>query len=158
MPLLATALMCTAIGTVCGGPAAVHPTPAAKTRPASRFAIAFERSGGLKGSVETLVVRAGLRAYATAPKGTREASKHFRMNADNAEEIRRELRKARFGRLKSSADPGACADCYVYSITYRHHTVLFLESQAIGHLGEAVDSLEEEVIEHLYRHVGYRGA
>jgi hypothetical protein len=149
--------MCTAIGTVCGGPAAVQPAPAAKTRPASRFAIAFERSGGLKGSVETLVVRPGLRAYATAPKGAREASKRFRMNADSAEEIRRELRKARFGRLTSSAD-GACADCYVYSITYRGHTVLFSESQARGHLGEAVDSLEEEVIEHLYRHVGYRGA
>jgi hypothetical protein len=150
MGLLATALMCTAIG--CGGAPAVHSAP----RPASRFAISFERSGGLKASVETLVVRPGLRAYATGPKGDGEASAHFRMNARTAEELRRELAKARFAHLESTAGPSTCADCYVYSITYHGHTVLFFDSMTPPGLMEVVDRLEGEAIAHLYRHVGYR--
>ena len=70
-------------------------------------------------------MRPGLRAYATGPKGDREASAHFRMNARTAEELRRELAKARFTHLESTANPATCADCYVYSITYHGHTVLF---------------------------------
>jgi 1,6-anhydro-N-acetylmuramate kinase len=152
MGLLATALMCAAIGTGCEGPPAVHPAP----RPASHFAIAFERSGGLKASVETLVVRPGLRAYATAPKGDREASAHFKMKAQTAEELRRELAKAHFTHLRSTANATTCADCYLYSITYHGHTILFSSSKTPHSLLEVVDGLEAEVIRHLYRHVGYR--
>ena len=153
--LLATALICTAISTGCGGPPAV-PVAHAAPRPASHFAIAFERSGGLKARVETLVVGPGLRAYATAPKGNREASAHFKMDAGTAEELRRELAKARFAHLKSTANPATCADCYADSITYHGHTVLFFASKVPHGLLEVVDALEEEVILHLYRHVGYR--
>ncbi len=162
MALLATALMCTAMSTGCGGPPAVHAAPApahhAAPRPASRFAISFERSGGLKARVETLVVRPGLRAYATAPKGPKQGSKHFRMNAQTAEEVRKELARAHFADLKSAADPSTCPDCYVYSITYHGHTVLFFIDKIPHGLSEVVDALEGEVIQHLYRHVGYRGA
>jgi len=156
MALLAKALICAAISTGC---AATPTTSVAHTdaRPASHFAIAFERSGGLRATVETLVVRPGLRAYATAPKGDQEASAHFKMNAGTAEELRRELAKARFTQLKSRTD-ATCADCYVYSITYHGHTALFTDSQVPESLGEVIDGLEEEVIEHLYRHVGYRRA
>jgi hypothetical protein len=157
MALLATALICTAISTGCGGPPDV-PAAHAAARPASKFAISFERSGGLKARVETLVVHPGLRAYATAPKGDREASKHFKMNAGTAEELRRELAKARFAHLQSTVDPATCNDCYVYSITYHGHTVLFSDSKVPPSLEEVVDTLEGEVIEHLYRHVGYRQA
>ena len=150
MGLLATALICTAIG--CGGPPAIHTAP----RPASHFAIAFERSGGLKANVETLVVGPGLRAYATGPKGDRQASAHFRMKARTAEELRLELAKARFTHLRSTANPTAWADCYVYSITYHGHTVLFFDTETPHGLMEVVDRLEGEVIAHLYRHVGYR--
>ena len=156
MALLATALMCTAMSTGCGGPLAV-PAPHTAARPASKFAIAFERSGGLKARVETLVVRPGLRAYATGPKGDREASKHFRMDAQTAEELRRELAKAHFTHLKSTTS-ATCNDCYVYSITYHGHTVLFSDAKTPHGLGEVVDTLEGEVIAHLYRHVGYRQA
>lgn len=155
MALLATALVCTALSTSCGGPAAA-PVAHAASRPASHFAIAFERSGGLRAKVETLVVRPGLRAYATAPKGDTEGSAHFKMDAETAEELRRELAKARFTHLKSTANPGTCADCYVYSITYHGHTVLFYGAKVPNSLLEVVDALEEEVILHLYRHVEYR--
>ena len=155
MGLLATALVCTALSSGCGGPPAV-PVAHAAPRPASHFAIAFERSGGLKASVETLVVRPGLRAYAMAPKGASEASAHFKMNAGTAEELRRELAKARFTQLPSALIPTTCADCYVYKIAYHGHTVRFLASKVPDSLLEVVDGLEEEVIEHLYRHVGYR--
>jgi hypothetical protein len=157
MALLATALMCTAISTGCGGPPVV-PAAHAAPRPASKFAIAFERSGGLKARVETLVVHPGLRAYATGPKGSRQASAHFRMDAQAAEELRRELAKAHFTHLQSSANPATCNDCYVYSITYDGHTVLFFDTKTPHGLGEVVDALEGEVIAHLYRHVGYRRA
>jgi hypothetical protein len=157
MALLATALMCTAIGGGCGGPPTL-PVVDSAPRAASHFAISFERSGGLKGTVETLVVRPGLRAYATAPKGPREGSAHFKMNARTAEELRKELAKARFTHLKSTADPGTCPDCYVYSITYHGHTILFFDSKTPNSLLEVIDALEEEVILHLYRHVGYRHA
>jgi hypothetical protein len=156
MALLATALICTAISTGCGGPPAV-PAAHAAARPASKFAIAFERSGGLKARVETLVVRPGLRAYATGPKGPRQASAHFRMDAQTAEELRRELAKARFTHLESTTS-ATCNDCYVYSIAYHGHTVLFTDTKTPHGLGEVVDALEGEVIAHLYRHVGYRQA
>jgi hypothetical protein len=156
MALLATALICTAMSAGCGGPPAV-PAAHAGPGPASKFAIAFERSGGLKARVETLVVRPGLRAYATAPKGDREASKHFRMDTRTAEELRRELAKAHFTHLKSTTS-ATCDDCYVYSITYHGHTILFSDSKVPPSLEEVVDALEGEVIEHLYRHVGYRQA
>jgi hypothetical protein len=156
MALLATALICTAMSAGCGGPPAV-PSAHAAARPASKFAISFERSGGLKARVETLVVRPGLRAYATAPKGDRQASKHFRMSAQTAEELRRELAKARFAHLESTTS-ATCNDCYVYSITYHGHTVLFSDSKVPHSLDEVIDALEGEVIEHLYRHVGYRQA
>jgi hypothetical protein len=154
MALFATALACTALSAVCGGPPNV-PAPEAAARPASHFAIAFQRSGGLKASVETLRVRPGLRAFATAPKGPGEASRHFKMNAGNAEELRRELAKARFAELPSTPT-GPCADCYVYSIAYHGHEVDFPASKVPEGLQEVVDGLEEEVILHLYRHVGYR--
>jgi len=156
MAMLATALICTVISTGCGGPPTM-PAAHAAARPASKFAIAFERSGGLKASVETLVVRPGLRAYATGPKGPRQASAHFRMDAQTAEELRRELAKAHFTQLESTTST-TCADCYVYSITYHGHTVLFSDSKVPHSLEKVVDALEGEVIEHLYRHVGYRRA
>jgi hypothetical protein len=156
MALLTTALICAAMSTGCGGPPAVLATHAA-ARPASKFAIAFERSGGLKARVETLVVRPGLHAYATAPKGSSQASAHFKMSARTAEELRRELAKARFTHLNSTTS-ATSNDCYVYSITYHGHTVLFSDSKVPGSLDEVIDALEGEVIEHLYRHVGYRQA
>jgi 1,6-anhydro-N-acetylmuramate kinase len=156
MALLATALICTAMSAGCGGPPAV-PAAHAAPRPASKFAIAFERSGGLKARVETLVVRPGLHAYATGPKGTRQASAHFRMDAQTAEELRRELAKAHFAHLESTTS-ATCNDCYVYSITYHGHTVLFSDSKVPRSREEVVDALEGEVIAHLYRHVGYRQA
>jgi hypothetical protein len=156
MALLATALICTAISTGCGGPPTV-PAAHAAPRPASKFAIAFERSGGLKARVETLVVRPGLHAYATGPKGPRQASAHFRMDAQTAEELRRELAKAHFAHLESTTS-ATCNDCYVYSITYNGHTALFSDSKVPRSLEEVVDALEGEVIAHLYRHVGYRQA
>jgi hypothetical protein len=126
--------------------------PGAEARPAAHFAIAFERSGGPKGNVETLVVSPGLRAYATAPKGSVEASKSFKMDARTAEEVRRELGAAHFSRLRSRALPTRCPNCYVYSITYHGHTVLFPASKTPRGLDEVIDALEEEVILHLYRH------
>jgi len=156
MTLLATALMCAAMSAGCGGPPAVPATHAA-AKPASKFAISFERSGGLKARVETLVVHPGLRAYATAPKGDRQASKHFKMNAGTAEELRRELARSHFAHLQSTTS-ATCNDCYVYSITYHGHTVLFSDSKVPHSLDEVIDVLEGEVIEHLYRHVGYRQA
>jgi hypothetical protein len=154
MALFATALACTALSAGCGGPPTA-PAPAPAARPASHFAIAFERTGGLKASVETLRVRPGLRAVATAPKGSREASRRFKMSAENAEELRRELAKARFAELPSTPT-GTCADCYVYSIAYHGHEIHFPDSKVPESLMEVVDGLEEEVISHLYRHVGYR--
>jgi len=156
MALFATALMCAAMSAGCSDPSAVPATDAA-ARPASKFAIAFERSGGLKARVETLVVRPGLRAYATGPKGPRQASAHFKMDARTAEELRRELANAHFTHLESTTS-ATCADCYVYSITYHDHTALFSDSKVPPSLDEVIDALEAEVIAHLYRHVGYRQA
>ncbi len=93
----------------------------------------------------------------TGPKGDRQASAHFRMEARTAEELRRELAKAHFAHLKSTTE-ATCNDCYVYSITYHGHTVLFSDSKVPRSLEEVVDALEGEVIAHLYRHVGYRHA
>jgi hypothetical protein len=149
MGLLATALMmCTALGAGCGGPPAVQAT----ARPASHFAIAFERSGGLKASVETLVVRPGLRARATGPKGNRRASTRFRMRARTAEELRRQLARARFAQIPSTATPGSCADCYVYEIRYRGHDVAFSDATLPQRLRPVVIRMEALIEAHLPLH------
>jgi hypothetical protein len=127
----------------------------AGARPAGHFAIAFERSGGPKDNFETLVVSPGLRAYATAPKGDVEGSKSFKMNAETAEEVRRELAAAHFSHLRSRPLPTGCAGCYAYSITYHGHTVLFPDSKTPKGLDEVIDALEGEVIRHLYHHPWY---
>jgi hypothetical protein len=137
---------------VIGAASAFVFVPGAEARPAAHFAIAFERSGWPKENVETLVVSPGLRAYATAPKGSVEASKNFKMDAGTAEEVRRELAAAHFSRLRSRPLPTGCPGCYVYSITYHGHTVLFPIAKIPKGLDEIVGALEEEVILHLYRH------
>jgi len=130
-------------------------TPGAEARPAGHFAIAFERSGGPKDNFETLVVSPGLHAYATAPKGPVEGSKSFKMDALTAEEVRRDLGKAHFSHLRSKPLPTNCPGCYAYSITYHGHTVLFPDSKTPKGLDEVIDSLEEEVILHLYHQPWY---
>jgi hypothetical protein len=97
-------------------------------------------------------VSPGLHAYATAPKGAVEGSKTFKMNAGTAEEVRRELAAAHFSDLRSRPLPAGCPRCYVYSITYHGHTVLFPIAKIPKGLDEVVGALEEEVILHLYRH------
>lgn len=129
--------------------------PAVGARPAGHFAIAFERSGGPKDNFETLVVSPGLHAYATAPKGEVEGSKSFKMDAETAEEVRRELAAAHFSHLRSRPLPTGCPGCYVYSITYHGHTVLFPDSKTPEGLDEVIDALEEEVILHLYHQPRY---
>jgi hypothetical protein len=66
--------------------------------------------------------------------------------------VRRELGAAHFSRLGSRPIPKGCRGCYVYSITYHGHTVLFPDSKTPKGLEEVIDALEEEVILHLYRH------
>ena len=68
---------------------------------------------------------------------------------------RHELRAAHFSHLRSTLLQTNCADCYVYSITYHGHTVLFPDSKTPNGLDEVIDALEEEVILHLYRQPWY---
>jgi hypothetical protein len=144
MGLIATALACLAMTPGCGGPPVVE-TPS----PTARFAIHFEKSGGLKAMPEELTIRPGRHAVATivdTVAGRRTV--HFQVSAKKVATLKRGLRRARFSTLKSSL-PGNCADCFLYTIEYRGHEVTIDQTALSDALRDVVTKLETIVFTHV---------
>ena len=143
MGLAATALMCLAISPACAGPAAVE-TPS----PVAAFTISYERSGGLKPLPQKLVVRPGRHAVA-ASAGTRagEQEARFRISRKAVLRLQERLAAAEFTEIESPL-PGNCADCYLYSIRYLGHRVLFDQSATPARLDGVVREIESIIYAH----------
>jgi hypothetical protein len=146
MALLATALMCTAMGAGCGGPPAV---PA--DSPASHFAISYERSGGLAGTAQRLAIRPGRRAIMSTRDRRTAYPKtfRFRVGVRRVEGLRRALARAEFATIESPAPgPAVCADCFLYAIRYRGHEVDFDESDVPDGLAGVLRQIEAILAAH----------
>ena len=145
MGLLATALACLAMSPGCGGPPVEAPPSA------TGFALTYERSGGLKATPQKLAIGAGRHAvatYADTKGGTKTV--RFEISRKRVRSLRQGLAQAHFSQLESPP-PGHCADCYLYSISYRGHEVTVGQSDMSARLGDVVAELEALIQAHAVR-------
>jgi hypothetical protein len=146
MGLLMAAISCA----LALGPCA-EPAPLAAS-PAERFAISYERSGGFAAMPQKLTIRPGRHATVTAldAHGQRR-SVEFRVAAKKVERLRAAAEAARIGDLAPSA-PGSCADCFVYSVSYRGETASVAEVDVPARMRGLVNRAEALIGAHLPFH------
>jgi hypothetical protein len=143
--LLATISCALALGP-CAGTA---PTAAS---PAARFTISYERSGGLAAMPQKLVIRPGRRATVTALDAHgRRRSVEFSITAKKVEQLRAAAETARIGDVAPSP-PSGCADCFVYSVTYRGETASVAEVDVPARMRGLVSRAEALIAAHLPFH------
>ncbi len=139
---ITTALMCLAISPGCGGPPGPAPTPVPSV---SKFAISYERSGGLKADPRSLRIAPGRHATAEA----RWESARFRVGVKQVTRLRESLGSSGFGTIpEPGPGPGNCADCFEYVIGYRGHEVAFSQVDQPPMLAPVIDRLEALIEAH----------
>jgi hypothetical protein len=151
MGLLATALACLAVYPGCGGPAVEAPPSVAA------FQLSYERSGGLKPDPRSLQIEPGRRATAQRRKlSARSDSRftaRFRLGIKQVKRLRNALERADFQAIPGPTPlPSNCADCYLYEIEYRGHTVSFDQTTVPEGLEPVVDQAEALIEAHLPFH------
>jgi hypothetical protein len=138
MGALAAVIACLVAYPGCGAEA--RPVPVV---PTEKVALTYERSGGLAATPQKLVIRPGRQAAAT---GTNAAGKkktvHFRLSAPKTNQLRNKLLDRRFALLEDSVAPGNCADCYLYSIKFRGHSVSISQVDVPAWLAKTIGHLE----------------
>jgi hypothetical protein len=148
--LLATALACLSLHPGCGGPAPEAPPPV------SRFALSYERSGGLKPMPRRLTIRPGRIGTVTVSRhGIGEghsAATLFRVRARTIRALRRALRQADFAALPDPGSSSTCADCFFYEISYRNRDLTFDDATMPSALRPIVNRLETMIQAHLPFH------
>jgi hypothetical protein len=150
MGLLATALACLAMAPGCG-PAVEGPPSVA------RFALSYERSGGLRADPRSLEIAPG--RHATA-KGRKLPSRtdsvitaRFRIGVKQVKRLRNALERADFQAIGTPGpNPGVCADCFFYAIRYREHEVSFSQVDVPKGLSPVVEQIEALIEHHLPFH------
>ncbi|MET0559011.1 MAG: hypothetical protein ABW065_10120 [Solirubrobacterales bacterium] len=138
--LLATLACIVGVGT-CGEP------PATTALPVERFAISYERSGGLAAMPENLTVRPGRRASVTIVRRGRAANVGFRLSVKQIKRLRAAAETARVGGLPTP-EPGNCADCFVYSVTYRGESASVAEVDVPRRMQPLIDRAEALIAAH----------
>jgi hypothetical protein len=130
----------------CGEP------PATPTLPVERFAISYERSGGLAAMPEKLTIRPGREATVTATDGRgKPRSGAFRIGVKQLKKLRAAAETARIGEIAPSP-PSNCADCYVYSVTYRGARASVSEVDVPRRMQPLIDRAEALIAAHLPFH------
>ena len=155
MKRFATALACLAVAA--GGSAAVAETPpdGDESRPTvAEFAITYERSGGLSPMPYRLAIRPGRHGTLTTKGALDERSRtvRFRVGRRTVERLRGALEGAGFATVTPAPGPGACADCYFYSIRYEGDEVSFSEVERPRRLRATLALLDGLVALHRPRH------
>ncbi|HEY7257126.1 MAG TPA: hypothetical protein VH476_10640 [Solirubrobacterales bacterium] len=147
MALLATALACLAMHPGCGGPAvATSPPPPS----VAQFAVAYQRSGGLKAEPRSLRITRG--RHATAKGGGNAV--RFRVGVRKIRRVRRGLESANIESVPAPVPQSSvtCADCFHYRITYRGHVAEFSQEDQPRQLVPVVNELEALIDSHLPFH------
>ncbi len=151
MGFLTTALACLAVYPGCGGPAVEAPPSVAA------FQLSYERSGGLKPDPRSLRIAPGRHATAQRPKfpstPDSRSTIRFRVGVKEVKRLRNALERADFQAIPGPAPvPSNCADCYLYEIGYRGHTVSFDQASVPRGLEPVVDQVEALIEAHLPFH------
>ena len=120
----------------------------AELPPVDDFTLAYQRSGGIAASTQTLAVRAGRHATVTT-KGA-PGSGHrseFRLAVGTVRSLQRALSQARLGSIPGPG-PGGCADCFLYDLRYRGHHVALEEIDVPPRLRRVFDQLDSIIAAH----------
>jgi hypothetical protein len=105
-----------------------------------KFSVSYERNGGLSATPQKLVIQPGRLAAATSASSEGRTVR-FRVSAPKIRQLRAGLSNPRFALLESSG-PGNCADCYVYSIDYRGHSVSLDQVDVPSWLSKTIGRLD----------------
>jgi hypothetical protein len=151
MALLATALMCTAMSAGCGGPPVAEVPPPVPS--VAKFALSYERSGGLAADPRSLQISPGRHAIAKRRRlpaaSDTTFTRRFRIGVTQIKRLRAALERADFTSIGTPGpNPGVCADCYFYAIEYREHEVSFSQVEVPERLRPVVARLEAIVNAH----------
>jgi hypothetical protein len=106
----------------------------------SAVLVTYVRSGGLPGIYEKLVVEESGSATVSQGLASNAKAKRFSVSDSDVAALRHDLDAADLGSQKN-ASPGACADCYVYDITYAGHHFTGDEATLPAAVHPAVTSL-----------------
>ena len=143
------------LAAICGSVAVAAAPAVGVERPptVAEFAITYERSGGLRPMPYRLAIRPGRHGTLTAKGELDERSRtvRFRVSRAKVRRLRDALARADFETV-DTPDPGVCADCYVYAISYEGHEVTFGDGSMPRRLRETVALLEGLVAAHRPRH------
>jgi hypothetical protein len=119
--------------------------------PIEKFSVSYERSGGLAAMSQKVAIKPGRRGEASASTGHETRAVRFRPSVLKVKQLRNGLSDPRFKLLESSPS-GSCADCYVYSLVYREHSVSIAEPDVPVWLAKTIGRLEALVETHLPFH------
>jgi hypothetical protein len=122
----------------CGGATAASAEPAA----VNDFTLAYQRTGGIASSTQTLAVRPGRLATATT-SGSSEGRKRteFPLPARRVRSLQRNLARADLDSIPAPG-PGGCADCYVYDLRYQGHHIALEEVDVPPRLRAVFDQID----------------
>jgi hypothetical protein len=138
MRLVLAAVLCALALLGCGGAAAAVAAPA----PVQDFKLAYQRTGGVASSTQTLAVRPG--RLATATTGGSSAGRtrtEFRLGIRRVRALQRGLERARLDSIPP-AGPSGCADCYAYDLRYEGHHVELDEVDVPPRLRAVFDQID----------------
>jgi hypothetical protein len=126
-------------------------TPATAADPASveAFKLAYQRSGGVAASTQTLAVRSGRHATATS-SGTSagRTRSEFPLTGRRIRSLQRSLSRADLDSIPPPG-PGGCADCYVYDLKYEGHHLELEEVDVPPRLRAVFDTLDAMIATHV---------
>jgi hypothetical protein len=122
---------------------------AAEPTSVNDFKLAYQRSGGVAASTQTLAVRPGRRATATS-SGTSEGRTRteFPLTARRIRSLQRSLDRAELDSIPAPG-PGGCADCYAYDLRYEGHHIELEEVDVPARLRAVFDTLDAMIAAHL---------
>ncbi len=143
---LAALISCAVASPGCEFPPETTPDPVPTV---SQFTVDYHRSGGLKAETIWLQVEPGRHATLRA----RGSTVRFRVATKKIRRLRTALEDAHWGTPgPPGSGPGACADCYQYTIRYRGLIAVFDQSIQTHRFDHAVEQLEALVQSHLPFH------
>ena len=137
MRFLAATTLCV-LALVGGGASAASAEPTS----VHDFTLAYQRTGGIASSTQTLAVRAGQAATATT-SGTSEGPKRteFPITARSVRALQRSLARADLDSIPPPG-PGGCADCFAYDLRYQGHHIALEEVDVPPRLRAVFDRID----------------
>jgi hypothetical protein len=140
-------LAATILGLMAFAASAGEAAASAELPRARDFSLAYERSGGLAASTQSLRVSPGGRAIAET-SGTRAGERRvkFHLGGRRIRSLQRGLSRADIGSIPERQ--GGCADCYVYSITYEGTSLELEETEVPPRLASVFNEIEAVITAH----------